>query len=844
MNQNTAPGTVMDILLHHTNQRLLPASLAVLGGTLVCLSVLNPGNLAAQSMSRTQDNLGQQVRQMVGDGTPQEIMERLRQSGLSREQIRDQLMRAGYDPTMADPYFTMMDEGGEAPSEGGDELLGALEALGLYLREVVEVSPEDSIAFGIPRLDSLGFPILEEEEEEGLPLFGQNFFTRNNPYEYRALENGAVGADYRLGPGDEIILLITGDIEAAYSLDVNRSGMVMISDVGQVPVQGLTLDELEERLYDRMGSVYSGVRRGGDASTFFDVSLGRMRSIAVFVTGEVVRPNRYPLSGVATLMEALHAAGGPTDIGSLRRVRIERGERNLGEFDLYPYFVEGSSKGDIRLENGDLVFVPPSEGQVTLVGEVRREAIFEMLPGETSDDLLKFGGGINPRANSRFGTVDRFLPASERELGFERVVLDMPMNGEVEEDSDPFEMFPGDSVTIHPLVDFTRNWAEVEGAVWSPGTYQIKSGQTLSDLLSTAGGVRPDGFESIIHVSRMDQRTGQRSLIRTPLSGASQLTIQEFDHVTLFGQDSLLVPDSVSIFGNVLEPGRYAYHQQMNAEDLILQAGGFRRGAIPWEAEVVAPVFDLPGILSQSTPVSLSSALPYPDSSVTWPEESTLPEVGAIDFPLGPDYEVYVRRLPTFQDVRHVTINGEVQRPGTYVLQSVDEKLSSVINRAGGLTESAYPEGGRVTRLGTPVGADFQAAINGDVQEDIVLADEDIILVPVYDPTILVQGAVAFESRMRYREGMNMDEVIANAGGYIFDADPGRISVEYLNGERSTVESTLWVFKSIPDIEPGSRITVPLKSASPRAGFNWNNALSATLATMSTFATIYIAIGR
>jgi len=558
----------------------------------------------------------------------------------------------------------------------------------------------------------------------------------------------------------------------------------------------------------------------------------------------VVRPNRYPLSGLATLLEALHAAGGPTDIGSLRRVRIERGDKSLGEFDLYPYFVDGSSIGDIRLENGDLVFVPPSQGQVTLVGEVRRPAIFELLPGETSSDLLHFGGGLNPRANSRFGTVDRFVPASERELGFERIMLDLPMNGEVEDNGDAFRMFPGDSVTIHPVIDFTRNWAEVEGAVWAPGIYQIKSGQTLSDLLETAGGVRPDGFESIIHVSRMNQQTGQRSLIRTPLSDASQLSIREFDRVTLFGQDSLLVPDSVSIFGNVLEPGRYEFYHQMNAEDLILQAGGFRRGAIPWEAEVVAPVFDIPGVLSQSTSVSLTNTLPYPDSSVIWPEGSALPEVDAVDFPLGPDYEVYVRRLTTFQDVSHVTINGEVRRPGTYVLQSVDEKLSSVINRAGGLTESAYPEGGRVTRLGTPVSANFVGALNGDLQEDIVLADDDLIVIPVYDPTILVQGAVAFESRMRYRNGMDLDEVIANAGGYIYDADRGRISVEYLNGERSTVKSTLWIFKSVPDIQPGSRITVPLKSESPRQGFDWNNALSATLATLSAFATVYLVVMR
>ena len=203
----------MDNLFNQKTQRLLPASLTTLGGAIACVCVLTiPGNLTAQAMRRTQENIGQQVRQMVGDGTPQEIMERLSQSGLSREQIRDQLMRAGYDPTLADPYFTMMDEGGEAPSEGGDQLLGALEALGIYLREVVE-APEDSLFFGRQRLDSLGAPIIEEEE--GLQLFGQNFFSRNDPYRFNALENGSVGADYRLGPGDQIILLITGDLEAA-----------------------------------------------------------------------------------------------------------------------------------------------------------------------------------------------------------------------------------------------------------------------------------------------------------------------------------------------------------------------------------------------------------------------------------------------------------------------------------------------------------------------------------------------------------------------------------------------------------------------------------------------------
>jgi protein involved in polysaccharide export with SLBB domain len=779
---------------------------------------------------------------------------------------------------MADAYFDMMEGGGSAPSEGAGEVLTALTDLGILLREVEAPTPQAALGleFGMSDADSLALltSLLDDLEVEGLPVFGKSFFEPTASLQFDQLENGAVGADYRLGPGDEIILLITGDVELNYQFDVNRSGMILIPDVGQVSVSGLTISDLESRLYDRLGAVYSGISRGGDATTRFNVSLGDLRTIAVYVSGEVERPNRYPLTAVATLLEALYAAGGPTDIGSLRRVRVERGETSLGEFDLYSYFVDGSASGDIRLENGDLVFVPPAESQVSLTGAVRREAVFEMLGGETASDLLKFGGGLDPDA-MQIGTVHRMLPPEARTVGFQHVILDFPTGEEAEQERvNSFEMFPGDSITIRRMGDpyileceeeeegpslepepleectsrqlppnFARNWAEVVGAVWSPGIYQVTPGQTLSDLLESAGGIRPDGLQSIIHVSRMDQETGRRSLIRTEMGSADLVTIAEFDQVTLFGQDSLLIADSVSIFGPVLKPGRYPYHHEMTAEDLILQAGGFQNGAIPWQVEVVRPTLGNPNSLSESTVLSLSSELPYPNLSVAWPEESDLPSITAEDFPLQAQTEVYIRWLPNYQDVRHVNITGEVSRPGEYVLQSPEEKLTSIIERAGGITENAYPEGGRVTRLGVPVGTDFVRALAGNTEEDLVLADEDLINIPVYDATILIEGAVAFESRMRYREGMDLSEVVENAGGYIYDADAGRVSVEYMNGQRETVKKILWVFKNSPTIRPGSRVTVPLKSQAPGSGFDWNQALSATLATISAFSTIYIALG-
>jgi polysaccharide export outer membrane protein len=851
----------MALLDHYKNRHLVSAFLVALG----CLCGLTPVDLAAQNVGN------RQIQSMVQGASPQEIMDGLRQSGFSRSEVQDQLRGAGYNPSMADAYFDMMEGVGQAPTGGTDELVTALGSLGILLRDVgAPFEPE--FGLGLSDADSLAF--LTDLLDSRLPVFGKSFFERTSSFQFQQLENGAVGADYRLGPGDEVILLITGDVEISYSFDVNRSGMILIPDVGQVSVSGLTVTDLENRLYDRLGSVYSGISRGGDATTRFDVSLGALRTIAVYVSGEVERPNRYPLSAVATLLEALYAAGGPTEIGSLRRVRIERGQTSLGEFDLYSYFVDGSASGDIRLENGDLVFLPPAESQVVLTGAIRREAIFEMLEGETASDLLKFAGGLDPDA-TQIGTVHRTLPPELRTVGFQSVILNFPTgeNGE-EERADSFEMFPGDSVTIkrvgepyileceeelagedaeEPLEtcdirqlppSFARNWAEVAGAVWSPGVYQVTPGQSLSDLLESAGGVRPDGFQSIVHVSRIDQETGERSLIRTELSSAGAVSIEEFDQVTLFGQDSLLVQDSVSIFGLVLESGRYPFYAQMTAEDLILQAGGFERGAIPWQAEIVRPILDVPGTLSESRNVSLSGDLPYADASVIWPEESNLPPTAARDVPLRAGSEVYIRRLSNYEEVRHVNINGEVRYPGDYVLQSPDERLTSVIERAGGLTENAYADGGRLTRGGIPVGTDFQNALNGNLEDDLVLSDKDEITIPVYDPTILVEGAVAFESRMRFRLGMDLSEAIQNAGGYVYDADKGRVSVEYLNGQRATVKKTLGLFKISPRIEPGSRITVPLKPTTPDSGFDWNTALSATLATLSAFATVYIALVR
>ena len=797
--------------------------------------VLTPDGVEAQLT-------GAQAAQLAG-ASPEQIVERLRESGLSREEVKGRLRRAGYDPALADPYFDALEADGEPPASGREvELLGALRDVGITLRGApgTTVIPDTAAArFGADGLLDLLTDSTEAEPAEP-QLFGRSIF-RGRTDRFTALQNGAVGPDYRMGPGDELLLVLTGDVELAYTLDVNREGIIVIPDVGQVSVAGQTLSQLEDALAVRLGQAYSGIRQT-PATTHFNISLGALRTISVFVGGEVEVPGRYVVGSVATLLEALYEAGGPNDIGSLRRIRIDRSGRGLGEFDLYPYLVRGSASADIRLEQGDFVFVPPAESLVTLAGSVRRNAIFEMLPGETVADLIRFGGGLEPQADVRRAEVNRILPPSDRTEGRDRVVLDLPLGSALAGISS-FTLEAGDHIRVFQTLEAVRNSVSIAGAVWSPGTYELGAGLTLAQLIQRAGGTPPDVVDAVVHVSRLDQQSGRRELLRSSIGGGNGLALAEFDQVTLFGRDSLLVPDSVAVFGFVQEPGWYPLSEGMTAEDLVFLAGGFRRGAIPWQAEIVEPVRSpsARGVLNRSLNVSLPASIPYPDSTLVWPEVGDVGLDPASSVALGPDFEVYVRSLPQYDDPKRVDVQGEVQRPGVYVLQTANETLSSLLRRAGGLSDEAYELGARLERDGLPVGVDFAGALaQPGGPEDPTVFDGDRIVVPVYDPTILVRGAVPFETRVQYRPGMSLDDVVDQAGGYASDADKGRVSVTYPNGRRAVVRSRLIFFSSKPDVRPGSTIVVPVDEVSE--GTDWGQALSQALAVVSTFATVYLAV--
>lgn len=812
--------------------------------TLVATSIIlpHPDSCVAQT------EFQQLMREATGQGlTPTQILQRIRESGISRANARARLMEAGYNPALLDPYYDWLEQGEDIPSVPDQSFVRALEALGL-LDEGVMPTGLDPIS-----LQSSEDPLTLEEvpDESELQVFGLNLF-RHATDQFEPLTAGPVDPDYRLGPRDELILIITGDVELAYTLEVTREGFVVIPDVGQVSVNGLTLEMLRDRLFDRLSEVYSGVRRAADATTRFDISLGRLRSNQVFVIGDVTRPGAYQVSSVATVMNALYAAGGPTEVGSFRSVVVHRSGLVAGRVDLYDYLLHGESGQDVRLEQGDVVFVPPLGSQVTLRGKVWRPAIYELKEEESLSDAIRFAGGLRPEAHVERVEIDRILPPPLRVPGQDRVLLDVNLAALDSAGSPPVSLNGGDIVTVHGVLDRMVGRVTIAGDVWRPGEYGFSPGMTVWELVRQADGLTPSAFRPVAHVRRRILETGATRLLRFSLDTdeAGQplrdFPLEDLDQVRIFSVEVLRTTDSVRVFGEVREPGTFPLDEGATVEDLLLSAGGFTAAALPYETEVVRLREGLTrtDTLSDLFRIRVEDGIPHPLGETVYavpPPDAEYDGV-AHEFILQNRDRVFVRRLPGFVGKASVQVEGEVAFPGAYAFEDRRERLSSFIARAGGFTEDAYLEGARLVRDSIPVGIDLQEALRRPGGgRDVSLEPGDRLLVPTFDPTVLITGAVAFESRAVYTEGRGLGDFLDEAGGALREADLDRISVQYLNGSRAVTWKFLF-FRRFPEVKPGSRIYVPRKPEESER--DWDQFLTRTLSVTSTLLTILVALDR
>jgi protein involved in polysaccharide export with SLBB domain len=804
----------------------------------------------ASSRAEAQRPTAQQARELLRNRPDlvRQLRERIGASGLTPDQVRARLRAAGYPETMLDDYLSDADTTRRVQPTANTfeairllgiasvEELDSLEIAG-GIRDTIGVDSTMVLVdtlFDRPLPDSLAQRDSldrDRRREPELQHFGLNVF-RNRTSQFEPSLAGPVDAGYRMGPGDVLVLILTGDVEQAHTLEVNREGFIVIPQVGQIYVANLTLDQLDDLLYARLGRVYSGVRRGAGATTTFKVTVARLRRNQIFVVGEVTRPGSYQVSAAGTTLSALYAAGGPTEQGSFRRILIRRGNTLVDSVDLYDFLLEGNGRSDVRLQNGDVVFTPVHGPQVKITGKVVRPAIYELKPGETLRDLLRAAGGFETGALGQRVQIHRILPAEHREPGGrERVVIDLGADQFTDPLGPAFPMSAGDSVNVFAVSDRPRGFVTVRGNVWIDGPVGFRRGMKLSDAIRLAGGPKPDVYLGQILVSRLrsdSTRIQLRSSFRDSTGAIDQdLVLEDEDEIEVFSRTSFRPVRYVAITGAVRRPGRLPYREGMTLRDAVLLASGLTEDALLGEAEIARlPGEREEGKVAETIRVQLDSTFLFErdrDSQYLGPPGMPGPAGGAPSVILKPYDNILILRQPDWELQRTVVIAGQVRFPGRYSLRTRTDRLRDLIERVGGLTDEAYPTGVEfyrsLNRAGR-IGVDLpQVLKNAKHRDNLILAGGDSIFIPEYNPTVKVGGAVNAPVAVAYVPGRSVSYYIYSAGGYSRLADRGRTYVTQPNGKVESVTKRFLLPDSNPRPLAGAMVFVPERDPEDRRDY-------------------------
>jgi protein involved in polysaccharide export with SLBB domain len=830
--------------LRHLRSLLVAAVFLLPIGAAAQVPTTKPTPEQAKILLQTRPDLVEQLRQ------------RLVTSGMTREQIHARLRAEGYPEDLLDAYLPGAPADTLTPS---DSVFAAVRALGVA--DSAELATLRRAA-GTPRTRaanegkvgnvSLARDTVEKskaESDSGFAIFGLDVF-RGATSQFEPNLSGPVDANYRIGPGDHLVLILTGDVEASYQLDVTREGFVVIPQVGQVYVANVTMGQLEQLMAARLSRVYSGVRGTNHGSTLFSISVARLRANQVYVVGDVQHPGSYVISSAGTALTALYAAGGPTINGTLRKVEIRRGGRPVDVLDVYDYLVRGDASHDVRLESGDVVFVGVHGARVRVVGEIARPATYELKTGETLADVVTAAGGFRATASQQRLVIERIVaPGDRRAPGRDRITVDVSSDVLLTTAGAAVPLQNGDVVRIFPISQRVRSRVLVSGNVFQPGVQGYTAGMRLSDALRKAGGVQNDTYLGEVLITRL-RGDSTREQLRATLADTSgrvidDLPLQEDDEITVFSLTTFRPARYVAIGGAVKKGGRFPYREGMTLRDLVLLASGVEESAYLREAEIARlPESREGGLTATTIRVPLDSSYLFerkPGGEYVGPPGLPFAPGGMPEIPLKPYDNVLILRQPNWELQRTVSIQGEVRYPGAYALKSKSERLSDLVHRAGGLTEEAYADGINFVRtqggIGR-VGVELSSALGRyESNDNLILRDGDHITIPAYNSVVTIRGAVNQPSTVAYVRGKGIDYYISAAGGPSRLADEGRAYVIQPSGKLESVHTRFLVPSSMPQPRPGSIVTVPERDTTDKKDYiAMAGAITSILA--STFAII------
>lgn len=665
-------------------------------------------------------------------------------------------------------------------------------------------------------------------------VFGRDIFN-NKDLTFEPNMNIATPQNYRLGPGDAVIIDIYGASQKTEQCTVSPDGEVTIDGYGPVQVSGLTVAQANARLRSTLGSRY--------ASSKIKLTVGQTRTIMVNVMGEVKLPGTYTLSAFATVFHALYMAGGTNDLGTLRNIKVYRNNRLVTVVDIYDYILNGKLTGNVRLADNDVIVVGPYDCLVSISGKVKRPMLYEMKQNESVASVLKYAGSFT-------GDAYRKAVRVNRKTGKEYAVFNV---GEF--DFSSFHIADGDSVTVDSILPRYENTVEVKGAVFRPGMYNLgEQVNSVRTLIEHAEGVTEAAFvnRAVMHRMKADRTL---EVVSVDLAGIMSGKVAD---IPLKENDVLFVPTkqdrqeqrTITIRGEVQYPGIYKYADNETVEDFVLQAGGLTDKASTINLSVSRRVSD-PKALAPDSVIAKTYTLALKDGFVI---------DGEPGFVLMPFDEVYVRKSPAYMEQKNVTIEGEVMFAGTYTLTANNTRLSDLYKRSGGSNGLAYIRGARLMRRATeaekarmrtalqmeqeqqqknllqlaastnssslqnvaegakkaniskfnvpdeyPVGIDLEAAINNPGSDaDMVLREGDKLVVPQYNGTVKVNGAVMYANTVAFEQGKRASYYIDQAGGYANDAVKSKGYIIYMNGKVAKLSKGA-------KVQPGCEIVVPAK---------------------------------
>ena len=655
-------------------------------------------------------------------------------------------------------------------------------------------------------------------------VFGRNIFnTRNLTFEPSV--NLATPANYRLGPGDEVIIDIWGASQNTIRQQISPEGTINIQKIGPVNLSGMTVSAANDYLKGALNKIYNGLNNTTDPTSDIRLTLGNIRTIQINVMGEVVQPGTYALSSFSTVFHALYRAGGVSDIGSLRNVQLVRNGKNIATIDVYEFIMKGNTQDDIRLQEGDVVIVPAYDVLVKISGKVKRPMRFEMKKDENLATLIKYAGGFEADAYTRSLRVVR-QNGEEYEVN---TVKDI--------DYSIYKMRNGDVVTAEAILNRFTNKLEIRGAVYRPGIYQL-SGKlnTIRELVHEAQGLTGDAFlnRAVLYRQREDLTSEVVQIdIKSIMDGTSP-------NLALMKNDILYIPSihdledrgNVTVHGEVAHPDSYPYADNMTLEDLIIQAGGLKEAASTVRIDVSRRIKN-PRSTADNDTIGQMYTFSLKDGFVI---------DGQPGFILQPYDEVYVRRSPGYQAQQNVVIDGEILFGGNYAMTNREERLSDLVNKAGGPTSLAYLRGAKLTRVASAgekkrmgdvirlmsrqlgeamidslgigvedtftVGIDLEKALtNPKGSADLVLREGDVVFIPKNTNTVTINGAVMVPNTVSYMKGKDVDYYLNQAGGYSDNARKSKKFIVYMNGQVTKVKGS-----GKKQIEPGCEIIVPSKA--------------------------------